>query len=138
MRMLIALAALASCCVSQAQTAEEIEPAHPAPQQASEATVAPADTPTPAASLATAIAPATEAAAAEEKPEKFKTPPGYKAREKDGTTLYCRKEVILGSRFPKESCLTIAQLKDLEERGANQRLELSRGRVCGGACTNDK
>ncbi|HEY4368774.1 MAG TPA: hypothetical protein VGN07_16185 [Steroidobacteraceae bacterium] len=123
MRMLIALAALASCCASQAQTTETVPPPKPAAPQTSAVTAVAA---TPAT---------TEAAAAEVKIEKFKVPPGYKAREKDGTTLYCRKEVILGSRFPKEMCLTVAQLKDIEERGANQRMEMARGRNCGGPCT---
>ncbi|MGH8177603.1 MAG: hypothetical protein ACREV5_15200 [Steroidobacter sp.] len=43
---------------------------------------------------------------------KFKPPPGYKVKIDDWDIVYCRKMPILGSRFPKEICMTEAQLKE--------------------------
>ncbi|MGB8326808.1 MAG: hypothetical protein WCE48_04435, partial [Steroidobacteraceae bacterium] len=59
-------------------------------------------------------------------PAPFKPPAGYKARIQDGKTVYCRKDVVLGSRFPVTYCMTESQLKDEEERNAAMRSELSR------------
>ena len=38
-------------------------------------------------------------------------PPGFKPTRISGELFYCRKMVVLGSRFPKQLCLTEEQLK---------------------------
>jgi opacity protein-like surface antigen len=147
MRMLIALVALASCCVAQAQATEVVEPAQQSeavtqPQtntaekeQAATQPAATAEKDQPAKEHANAATEVKTASAEEEKPKKFRPPVGYKSREKDGETVYCKQQVVLGSRFAHETCYTVDQLKDQEANAASQRLDLSRGRACGGPCT---
>lgn len=114
MRMLnlIALTILAGCA-SQEQAKESPQPAQVATHHASAA--------------------APTAAVADAKAQKFKVPPGYKARVKEGTTVYCRKDIILGSRFPTESCYTEAQIDQLQANAAAARREMQKGQICGSA-----
>jgi hypothetical protein len=71
------------------------------------------------------------AAAASEHVDDFEPPPGFKARFGNGETIYCRKTVVLGSRFPKEMCLTEAQLKDFEANNDSMRRNKDEAsRVC--------
>jgi hypothetical protein len=42
---------------------------------------------------------------------------GYKPVQRNGQTLYCRREPILGSHFETNACRTAAYLQDAEERG---------------------
>lgn len=42
----------------------------------------------------------------------FTPPPGYRAKIDDWSIVYCKKTQVLGSRFPKEVCMTEEQLKD--------------------------
>ena len=74
---------------------------------------------------------ATPAALVDTKTDKFRVPAGYRKRDNDGLTVYCRKETILGSRFPQEFCFSQAQLEDLEANSAAQRREMQRGQICG-------
>lgn len=43
-------------------------------------------------------------------PEFLEVAKSYKVEEKDGQKLYCRSEVMLGSRLPVQYCITEAQL----------------------------
>jgi hypothetical protein len=42
----------------------------------------------------------------------FKPPQGFRPKILERRTVYCKEMVVLGSRFPKEECMTAAQLKD--------------------------
>ncbi|MEZ5498306.1 MAG: hypothetical protein R3E77_02630 [Steroidobacteraceae bacterium] len=68
----------------------------------------------------------------------FEPPPGFRKRTIKGEEYFCKKEVILGSRFPKEICLTRDGIKELEERGELMREEMRQNATkCGsavGAC----
>jgi hypothetical protein len=55
---------------------------------------------------------ATSSAAGAGVDHEFKPPAGYKTKIVDWSVLYCKKTTVLGSRFPKEVCMTEAQLKD--------------------------
>jgi hypothetical protein len=56
---------------------------------------------------------------------------GYKVVQKDGRTLYCRREKVLGSTIPTMQCLSEAQLRLQVEN-----MEELRGRMRGSAkCT---
>jgi hypothetical protein len=69
------------------------------------------------------------AAAAEEKP--FKPPKGYKLRRERGENVYCTKMTVLGSRFAKEDCRTVAELRQLEIQKASMRTEMEQQKhVC--------
>jgi len=111
MRMLtlIGLTILAGCA-SQEPAKESIKPAQVATQRA------------PAAAAV---------ALADEKTQTFKVPPGYRPRGKGDATVYCRKDVVLGSRFPTESCYTKAQIAELEQNSAATRREMQKGQLCG-------
>ena len=118
MRMLtlIALTMLAGCA-SQEPAKESLKPAQAAAQ------------PAPAAA---------PMALANEKTRKFSVPSGYKSRGKGALIVYCRKDTILGSRFPTESCYTEAQIRELEASAAVTRREVDKGAICGGSagCVN--
>ena len=53
-----------------------------------------------------------------------KVPTGYKAKVVDGETLFCRKDVPLGSRFPTEVCMTQAQFEEQERNRDSMRNEI--------------
>jgi hypothetical protein len=91
----------------------------PASQPAPAATPAPASKAAPAASAAPAAAPA--AASPEAKPEadaaaalekKFQEAArSYRAVQKDGKTMYCKKERPVNSTIPRVQCITESQLR---------------------------
>lgn len=71
------------------------------------------------------------------KKAEFKPPMGYKAKIVGWDILYCRKMVILGSRFPKEICMTETQLKEHLARNDEMRRDVDKAtRTCStaGAC----
>jgi hypothetical protein len=91
----------------------------------------PATTAAPAATAATPVAPAAAAASAatatpadEAKLASAKVPAGYKVKVAGGETLYCRKDVPLGSRFPTEVCMTQAQYQEQERNRDSMRNEI--------------
>jgi hypothetical protein len=83
--------------------------ANPGPSPGSDAAAA---SPQAAASApAAAPSPAAQPAAkASNVP--FDLPPGFKPTRISGELFYCRKMVVLGSRFPKQLCLNEDQLKE--------------------------
>jgi hypothetical protein len=124
MAALIALAGGAAQADEQQPTAAQLAAAAVAEKPVSEAAV---------------NAPAAEriAAAAEEKP--FKPPKGYKLRRARGENVYCTKMTVLGSRFAKEDCRTVAELRQLELQKASMRVEMDQQKhVCTSApgCRN--
>jgi hypothetical protein len=77
-----------------------------------------------AQTLQPAAAAATKPAAGEEKAA-ARVPSGYKAKKIDGETLYCRKSTPLGSRFPTEVCMTVAQYEESVRQRDGLRQELT-------------
>jgi hypothetical protein len=65
--------------------------------------------PAPVSDAAAASPPAAPAEKASNLP--LDLPPGFKPTRISGELFYCRKMVVLGSRFPKQLCLTEEQLK---------------------------
>ena len=66
-----------------------------------------------AAASAPAAAPSPSARpAAQVSKVPFNLPPGFKPTRISGELFYCRKMVVLGSRFPKQLCLNEDQLKE--------------------------
>ena len=73
------------------------------------------------------------AAAADKPKPAFKPPPGYRVKIKEWDIVYCRKQTVLGSRFPKEVCMTEAELKAyLASNDEMRRNKDQTSRVCGG------
>jgi hypothetical protein len=126
MRKLLALIAAATltACASD-----------PAPKNA--APVA-ASAPAPAAASAPASASATSPVAA--KPAtatgEFVPPAGYKVKKRGETTVYCKVDTPVGTRFGTEYCYTRSDLERIEASRVNTRQEVERARrTCtGGGC----
>jgi hypothetical protein len=63
---------------------------------------------------------------------------GYKVVERDGKTLYCKREKVIGSTIPTLQCLTESQLRtqveNMEEMRDRMRSngKCTLGRGCGG------
>lgn len=138
---LILFAAIAGCAALPV-CAEESAPAT-APPAAS----APAPVPDSKPASSVAPAPATEResapvsaaeqktlAAAHDGSKPFKPPQDFRPRKKGGQTLYCKSETVLGSRFPKELCMTEDQLRQYALDAAAMRRELGQHQaMCTGA-----
>ncbi len=64
---------------------------------------------------------------------KASAPPGYKAVERNGTTLYCAKVATLGTKFKQEICMTQDEYDEVQRRGENVRQDLRQTtKMCGG------
>ena len=44
---------------------------------------------------------------------------GYQARKRNGATMYCRNEAVIGSRFRKEICIAEDRIADVVQRAIN-------------------
>lgn len=84
-----------------------------------------------------------EAEAAQQLEKKFQEAArGYKVVERDGRTLYCKREKVLGSTIPTTQCMSEAQLRlqveNMEELRGRMRnsakCTLGRSGGGGGAC----
>jgi hypothetical protein len=111
--LLVLLSALCAACASQ--------PATP---------VAPA---TASAKPAAPAAPAT-AEAKDKGATKDKAPPGYKAKTRNGETVYCKKVAQIGSRFETETCVTASEAEQMEHQAEWERALLRKNTACTGAC----
>jgi hypothetical protein len=73
------------------------------------------------------------AAAVASTPHKPSVPPGYKAVERNGTTLYCTRVASLGTKFKQEVCMTQDEYDELQRRGESVRQDLRQTtKMCGG------
>jgi hypothetical protein len=96
-----------------------------------QAVAEPAAAAVPAASVAPSAQTAKPAAAVATKPGDgqettvARVPPGYKSRQLGGETVYCRKSTPLGSRFPTEVCMTVAQYEASVRQADGLRQELT-------------
>jgi hypothetical protein len=63
--------------------------------------------------------------------EDSKPPPGYRVKKRGDTTLFCRRDSEVGTRFAVEKCYSEEQLVELELQNdaARQRIDQTR-RVC--------
>ena len=75
-------------------------------------------------------------AAAEEDGE-IKIPPGFRVKKRGELTLYCRKEDVMGTRFPVEKCYDETGIREYlrAQRDDQQKVDQMR-RICssGGSC----
>ena len=95
------------------------------------------DSPKSAAASAV-VAPAAQPAA-KSSPEgpaskEFQPPAGYQRKTKGGSTVYCRSDTPVGTRFATEYCYTQSDLERMEASRGNIRQEVDRARrTCSGA-----
>jgi len=95
---------------------------------------APANTATPATTPPTSTtAPAmTEAQTATLMEKKFQEAArGYKTVQKDGKTMYCKRERVIGTTIPTMQCMTESQLRRQVESTEELKNRMRRG---GGPC----
>jgi len=74
-----------------------------------------------------------EPAAKSEVPQatlEFKPPPGFRPKRRGDAVVYCRKEAVLGSRFPAEKCYDEAGLRELKRAELARTELLERIRAC--------
>ena len=55
---------------------------------------------------------------------------GYKPRQRDGHTIYCRSEAMVGSRLPETICRDEAQLNNELRNTEDTQQEMLRGHSC--------
>jgi hypothetical protein len=126
-RLLFVLAAACSCVPAFATEPARAETKPAA--AAAEVPAAAAATPVPAvAPSAQAAKPADDAAIKSSDGQGqavAPVPPGYKAKEIGGEKVYCRKSTPLGSRFPTEVCMTVAQYEESVRQRDGLRQELT-------------
>jgi hypothetical protein len=112
-KYIVLAAALSVSVMSMAWSADEPAPpatapaAQPAAQAAPAAPAAASSTSTEAAAKAPAKETATAATSKDSEAdaqEKHLLASGYKKKTRNGETVYCRKEMPIGSRFEKERC----------------------------------
>ena len=113
--VLIAVTALAGCAS---------EPAKQASAPSSPAAVAP---------VATVAATAAKDSAAKADPEASadgasQPPAGYQKKTRGSTTVYCRSDTPVGTRFANEYCYTQADLERMEANRDSIRQEVDRAR----------
>ena len=117
-KYIVMAVALSVSVVSIAWSADE--PATPAATPAAQpaAQAAPAAAAAASSTSTPAKAPAKEAATADagknseaEAQEKHLLASGYKKKTHNGETVYCRKEMPIGSRFEKERCGTAQEME---------------------------
>jgi len=120
--VLIAAAALAGCAS---------EPT----KQASESPQAPAAAaPVSPAASTTTTQPVAKGDAAASASKEFQPPAGYQKKTRGTTTVYCRSDTPVGTRFPTEYCYTQSDLERMEASRSNIRQEVDRARrTCTGA-----
>jgi hypothetical protein len=117
------LTCLSIGCVSQA-TADE-------PKQASPAATQPVQAPAAATASSTTASKATDAAL-----DKSLRARGYKVEVKNGTTYYCRRELVVGSHFESKVCSTSEQLHSTQQDtqdSVDKMQREGRGTICSGA-----
>jgi hypothetical protein len=118
------LAALATVAIGAAPAFGE----EPAPTEAAaptESAEAKADAPATAELAAADVSkPAAE--------EKIYLPAGFKVKKRGKFTLYCRKEDVMGTRFPVEKCYDEQGIRDyvLDQRENQKQVDQMR-RICG-------
>jgi hypothetical protein len=91
--------------------------------------------------FAAARARADETPPADEKPAdtaaKITLPPGFKPKKRGKYTLYCRKETVMGTRFPAERCYDEDGIRQLVLALREERAKIDQmRRICSqqGAC----
>jgi hypothetical protein len=122
--MRLILIAVASFLAVGCGTTPTTAPTSPAPAKAGAV---------PAAEAQPAVAARTAAA---DTANKMDIPPGYKAKVRNGETVYCKKEPTTGSRFEVETCMNAADLEALRQRTEQDREQFRKNQtLCGtGGC----
>jgi hypothetical protein len=105
--------------------------AAPPPAVSPAPTVTPTTAPAPAPGVAQADAAKAETDTAEALESKFReAAKGYKVVERNGKTLYCKREKVIGSTIPTLQCMTESQLRLQVEQMDDLRERMRTGSKC--------
>lgn len=65
-----------------------------------------------------------------------KAPPGYRAKNRNGETVYCKKVARIGTNLETETCMSAAEAEELARRAAFDREQFRQNQaICGtGGC----
>jgi len=109
------------------------------------ATAASAASPVPATATGTSTVPAKDVVVGSgsmqvraDAPAVGKTRSGYRLRQRNGESFYCRTETPTGSRMPVETCYTAAQIEQMDAQAATAKDAINKtrtpcaGPTCGG------
>jgi hypothetical protein len=114
--VLCSLIVMAGCAANQGPSPASDAAASPQAAASPPAAAPPQTAATPQAAASPQTAASTPAAAPSPAAKigklPFDLPPGFKPTRISGELFYCRKMVVLGSRFPKQLCLNEDQLKE--------------------------
>lgn len=91
----------------------------------------------PATAAAKPVAQSTPAVANTKAPaeDRARIPAGYKAKTRDGQTVYCKKTARVGTRFETETCMTASEAAQLQSQVEQDREMLRRNQtICTGGC----
>ena len=58
---------------------------------------------------------------------------GYQARVRNGVTVFCHNDAVIGTRFPTERCVRADSIDAEAEMAAQMRQRASQPRACSGA-----
>jgi hypothetical protein len=74
----------------------------------------------------------TRTASTAKKDSKLALPPGFKPKKRGPYTLYCRKESVIGTRFPAEKCYDEQGIREMIQalRENQEKVDQMR-RICG-------
>jgi hypothetical protein len=118
-------------CASQPASNGVAAPAKPATPVTPAAATSPASTISPASAVSPAAEARPEADAASQLEKKFQeAAKGYKIVQKDGKSLYCKREKVIGSTIPTLQCITEAQLRLQVEQMDDLRQRMRSGARC--------
>lgn len=127
-RALLVLVAVCGCVPAFATETGQDVAAQPAAVPAAAPVATPATPPPSADPSAQSSQPAAAAAIkpdADQETARTRIPSGYRAKVVDGEKVFCRKETPLGSRFPTEVCMTMAQYEESVRQRDGLRQELT-------------
>jgi hypothetical protein len=85
------------------------------------------------ANATTTASAAPQEAAKEDDKVPFKPPAGYRPKRINGEQVWCAKQVVLGSRFPKDDCRNEAELREMIRNRESMRNDMDRRM---GTCTS--
>lgn len=127
-RLALLSIALAFCACAASPPAPPVASAA-TPVVATQAAVTPAAPATPTAATATA----TTTDSNRESVLRQARTQGYKAQQRNGQTIYCRREGTIGTRFEKTVCLSEDELVEVSlQRAAAQQDAMNHAQTCSG------
>ncbi len=90
-----------------------------------------AATPAPGDEKPSTDAPAVQATAVDDQKE-IRLPPGFKPKKRGKFVVYCRKESVVGTRFPAEKCYDETGIREYLRAQAEERERVDQmRRICG-------